>query len=66
MIMPDVKTDPNIRRNRLFELLRQLDQAKRTARSVHQGSECRVTSEEVASLQALAVKSLRARTMDLA
>jgi hypothetical protein len=66
MIMPDVKTDPNIRRNRLFELLRQLDQAKRTARSVYQGSECRVTSEEVASLQALAVKSLRARPMDLA
>ncbi|NJN05993.1 MAG: hypothetical protein HC814_05975 [Rhodobacteraceae bacterium] len=62
--MPYVKPDPDTRRTQLFELLRQGNQAKRMTASKYRGVERRVSPEEIASLQALALKSLQARPSD--
>jgi hypothetical protein len=62
--MPYVKPDPDTRRTQLFELLRQDNQAKRVIVNKYRGVQRRVSPEEIASLQALALRSLQARPLD--
>ncbi len=62
--MTYVKTTLDTRRTQLFELLRQGNQAKRMTVNTYRGVERRITTEEIASLQALALRSLQARPLD--